>query len=172
VPVAADGNCFFRSVSYLLFQKEDKQWPLRNIILRFENLNSTLFEKRMTDVNESTFSAHIQKLINPSTWATHIEVLAVATYFQVPVYFCVDPPRQSTGGAYCWECFSPLVCANLRYPIITEPFLDDAHKVPRFELVYYTNCHYNAIVSVQTGLLHATPPRVSGKVSFHEQIIE
>ena len=97
-------------------------------------------------------------------------MLAVATYFQVPVYFCVDPPRQSTGGAYC---FSPIaLCANVHYPLITEPFLQDALRIPHFELAYYTNCHYNAIVSAQTGLLHATPPKLSGKVSFHEQIIE
>ena len=137
-------------------------------------MNSGLFEKRMTDVNDCSFAAHIKKLCYPNTWATHIEVMAISTYFQAPVYFCTDPPQQSTGGSYCWECYSPLASREaLRYPIITdhEAILEEANS-PHFELAYYTNCHYNSIVSVHTGALHASPPPLTGKISYHEQIIE
>ena len=173
VSVAADGNCFFRSISYLLFSHEDEHWSLRTIITRFENLNSRLFEKRMTSINGRTFSDHIQKLCHPSSWATHIEVLAVATYFQAPVYICTDPPKPSAGGAYCWECYNPIAsCTELSYPLLTEPTLHGVNKVQRFELAYYTNCHYNPIVSAYTRVLHETQPQLSGEVSFHEHIIE
>ena len=58
----------------------------------FRNLNSKPFEKRMTDINCSTFIGHIQRLCHPNSLAIHIEVLARATSFLVPVYFRTDPP--------------------------------------------------------------------------------
>ena len=128
---------------YLLSNNKDKHCSLRTIITSFEK--SRPFEKRLTSINGRTFSAHIHKLCHP---ATHIEVLAVATYFQVPVYFCTDP---SAGEAYCWECYNPITsCRELSYPLLTGPTLDGINKVQRFELPYYTNCHYNPIVSAHT----------------------
>ena len=59
------------------------------------------FEKMlMPAVNEPTFPGHIRKLITPCTWATHVEVMAAATYFQVPVYeCCLDPSQNKDGNA-------------------------------------------------------------------------
>ena len=58
----------------------------------------------MPAVNELTFSGHIRKLITPCAWATHVEVMAAATYFQVPVYeCCVDLPKTK----YRLECIAP-----------------------------------------------------------------
>ena len=100
VSVAADGNCFFRSISYLLFSHEDEHWSLRTIITRFENLNSRLFEKRMTSINGRTFSDHIQKLCHPSSWATHIEVLAVySNLLSSPCLFLYRPSKTKCWGS-------------------------------------------------------------------------
>ena len=99
---------------------------------------------------------------NPNTWATHIEVLAIAAYFQVPVYFCTDPSQPSTGGTYRWECFNPIASRELlRYPILTEPLFEGANSIRHLELVYYRNCHYNSIVSIHTGVLHVSPPQLN-----------
>ncbi len=173
MPIAADGNCLFRAVSYLLFDDENSHWPLRDLIIRFENLNAGIFEKRMTEINERTFIQHLRKLINPSSWATHIEVYAIATYFQATVYFCTDPPQPGTGGTHCWEHYKPLAsCEALRYPVLTEPFLDNAKTLTHFELAYYPGCHYNSVVSVHTGVAHTSPPQLTGNITYHDQIIE
>ena len=64
VAVAADGKCLFRAISHLLFHHENAHWPLRNLIVRFENLNSQILQNRMTDINADTFAGHIRKLCN------------------------------------------------------------------------------------------------------------
>lgn len=107
VRIGGDGNCLFRAISYNLFGHEDAHFSLRSIIERFETCNSSIFEKRMTMVNESTFTEHLKQLYRPNTWATHIEVFAIATYFQAPVYFCADPPHPKR-GVYCWERYMPV----------------------------------------------------------------
>ena len=90
------------------------------------NTSSQCFES--FDLNKHGAGMHYHKctetvqskLCNANTWATHIEVLAIAAYFQVPVYFCTDPPQPNTGGTYCWECFNPIALRELlRYPILT-----------------------------------------------------
>ena len=51
----------------------------------------------MPAVNEPTFSGHIRKLITPCAWATHVEVMAAATYFQCLYMSAVlTPQKQST----------------------------------------------------------------------------
>ena len=150
VTVTGDGNCLFRVVSYLLFQNENAHDRLREIILRFEYLNKSLFENRMTNINENTFDQHLRKLCDPRSWATHIEVYAIATYFQAPVYFVTEPPEQGTAGrTYCWECFRPLSTeATLSYPVLIPDdisLLADT-KPTHFELVYYTRLHYDCII--------------------------
>ena len=96
----------------------------------------------MTTINEPTFAEHVKKLCDPRTWATHIEVYAVAT--QAPVYFITDPLQKGTGNTtvtYCWECFRPLSTkANLKYPFLISDhvsLLENAKPVTHFELVYY-----------------------------------
>lgn len=97
--MVGDGNCFFRCLSMQLFQSQDQHYAIRSVLSRFENLNRGTFEKTlMPAVNEPTFPGHIRKLITPCTWATHVEVMAAATYFQVPVYECCLDPSQSTDG--------------------------------------------------------------------------
>lgn len=137
------------------------------MIVRFELLNSPLFEKRLTAINKSTLQEHALHMDRPNVWATHIEVFAVATFFQAPVYFCQDPPHPS-GGAYKWECFSPIATVeDLRCPIITELCFDNATPVKHFELIYHANLHhYSCIVGGEI------PPTISGTNTVVEEVIE
>ena len=117
----------------------------------------------MTDINADTFAGHIRKLCNPNTWATHIEVLAVAAYFQVPVYFCTDPPQPNTGGTYRWECFNLIASRELlQYPMLTR--LDT--------LNWCIIGTATIIVSIHTGVLHVSPPQLTGNIIYHSQVIE
>ena len=155
VPIAAGSNCLFRAVSYLLFEDESAHWPLQELILWFEILNGSIFEKRMMDINESMFVQHIHPkvpLSNHCPWATNMEVYAIATYFQTPVYFCTDPHNlvlevHTAGNTTGLLLTSPEV---LRYP----PFLDNAKTL---ELEYSRGCNYNSVVSVHTAAAHTFP---------------
>ena len=45
----------------------------------------------MTIINEPTFAEHVKKIMRSENLGyTHIEVYAVATFFQAPVYFITD----------------------------------------------------------------------------------
>jgi len=157
VQIIGDGNClFFWAISYLLFQSEDEHWSLRNLIIRYENLNSYLFEERLTAINESTFKEHLRYLSGPDTWVTHVELFAVATYFPAQIFFCVDSPCQK------WECLKPVVGNdNLRYFLVTEPPFDVAVSVTHFEMVYHARGHYSSVVDRILCLSH---PELNGQV--------
>ena len=131
--MVGDGNCFFRCLSMQLFQSQDQHHAIRSVLARFENLNRETFEKMlMPAVNEPTFSGHIRKLITLCAWATHIEVMAAATYFQVPV---LTPQKQSTDGKLCIAPQSPP--SHFRYPEVTEDMFTREAVVPNhFELVH------------------------------------
>ena len=169
--MVGDGNCFFRCLSMQLFQSQDQHYAIRSVLSRFENLNRGTFEKTlMPAVNEPTFPGHIRKLITPCTWATHVEVMAAATYFQVPVYECCLDPSQTK---YRWECIAPQRApSHLRYPEITEGMFTKEAVVPNhFELVYIHNQHYDCIVSRETGKLSTSLPDITENHTFVTEIL-
>ena len=52
-------------------------------------------------------------------WGTHIEITAIASLYQVPVYYCTDPPHSEKG--HRWEAVYPIAPAsNLKYPLVVE----------------------------------------------------
>ena len=53
---------------------------------RFENKNTSIFSSLLTSINEPDMSSHIKKMLRPGIWDSHVELLAAATYFQVPIY--------------------------------------------------------------------------------------
>ena len=61
---------------------------IRNLIIQFEEMNRGILETYLLPLtNKPTFEEHLQLLHNPTSWATQTEVLAVATYFRVPVFY-------------------------------------------------------------------------------------
>ena len=84
--VKGDGNCFFRAITKGLFDTEEEHYTIRSCITRFMLMNSPTFKVYM--IHGTDISAHVCKMVEPGTWATHLEVIAVATYFNMPVFLC------------------------------------------------------------------------------------
>ena len=85
--IVPDGNCFFRAVAFYLFQDESKHYFVRAQIVEFERVNEKQFTKFLiSPVNKPTFEGHLEYLQQPMSWATQVEVIALATFFKVPVY--------------------------------------------------------------------------------------
>ena len=81
---------------------------------RFEKLNKEFFKVLPTGINKPTIEEHIRHIGLPYTWGTHIELFAIASYFQVPVYTFKPCERK-------WEIFKPKANANeLHYPIVVD----------------------------------------------------
>ena len=150
--VQGDGNCMFRSLASQLLGSEDHHLAVRTLITRFENLNKERFEGFLiASVNAPTMQEHIRKLMRLGTWGTHVELIAIATYLQIPVYYCRENP---SARGFKWERLKALGLAiGFRYPCVVED--DPMHPMHRqqithFELLYYVQGHYDSIVSTES----------------------
>ena len=169
--IKGDGNCFFRALSFILFNNEDEDYAIRSIIVRFENLNGPVFESRMTTLNEPTFKQHINKMLRPGAWATHIELQAAAAYFQLPIYFCQDPPPPNR-MTYCWQVIKPIDAPDtFHYPVQVDPLFEGISLPTHFEVLYDENWHFSCIVTLD-GNLSTVAPVLDGPVVYAEEVIQ
>ena len=157
--IARDGNCFFRAISCHLLGNESEHIYARSLLLRFENLNESLFEKYLIPpFNKSTIEEHIHHLLRPGVWCTQVELLALATYYQVPLYCCIT----SDGTSYHWEVTNPIAPVSaLRYPDITEE--DPLHGIKpssHFEFLYWDKLHFDVILCKEANLPSVSPPTI------------
>ena len=164
-PIKADGNCLFRSISFHLLGNESGHFDVRSMLVRFENLNTRIFQNRLVQgINAPTFKQHIKKMLSPSTWGTHIEVMAASTMFQIPIYYAT----KNNKDGYKWQVIHPMEKSHsLRYPFITSEEPYTSMKTPsHMELLYHENCHYDCIVSFATHTLHLLPPHIPKDTSY------
>ena len=129
-----------------------------------EKINTVLMDRGIFETyllpltNKPTFEEHLQLLHNPTSWATQTEVLAVATYFRVPVFYYVLQYEE-----YVWGCFKPLIHLNMKHP---RNELDDNPLIvvpSHCELLYYKNSHH-CIVSSSDSCVPNDFPLVKEKV--------
>ncbi len=59
-----------------------RDFEVRSLLVRFENLNASIFSPLLTTINAPDMNSHIKKLHQPGIWGTHVELLAAATYFR------------------------------------------------------------------------------------------
>ena len=112
---------------------------VRSLLVRFENLNAQFFEPLL---NEPTINEHIAVMSRPCSWGTHIEILAAASLFQVPVYEYVQTQDHISDH---WEVNYPLAPAETFNQVPVAGFL----TLPsHFELCYKVNSHYDCVVDV------------------------
>lgn len=107
--------------------------------------------------NEPTIEEHIKKIGLPHTWGTHVEILAIATLYEISVYVT----RQSPSGSYYWEEVKPLKADGVSYPVIPSGTLPSEYQVPNhMELEYMSGVHYDSVVSIATEKVPETfPPK-------------
>ena len=106
--IKGDGNCLFRALAFHILGDEELYYPVRSFLVRFESKNSDLFATRLIPgrgLNKPTIREHINHLMRPGTWGTHVELQAIATYYQVPIYICIHN-RKNKG--YHWEITKPI----------------------------------------------------------------
>lgn len=164
-PVKGDGNCLFRVLSYALLGDEDHNFLMRSSIVRLVNLNEKVFANYLIDgVNCSTVKQQVQHMMKPSSWGTHMEIVAAATLFRIPVYYCT----QSTPGQFTWGVFHPIAADRISFPVFTEDLLMNPFTTSHIEMYYHSSdggsAHYDAIVSLQTGTMCVTPPQLTGTI--------
>ena len=106
-------------------------------------------------INKPTIKDHIRHIGIPSTWGTHIEVLAVATYFKMPVYIAC-----ATRNLCIWQVVKPLQ-SKLSYPILSQDDRDmpEMESIDLFEIAHHSS-HYDSIDSTTSGNATRTEPEL------------
>ena len=164
-----DGNCLFRSFSFQLLGTEEEHIAVCTLAIRFQNLNKSTFMPFLTAINKPTMPQHIAHVQQPGVYGTHVEILALATFFNIPVFYCCLSGRQQQ---YKWHCVTPLKDTEhaLRFPDLAGCPLQ--HVPPtHFELSYMHNIHYDSIVSSTSGELCRDLPTLSEEETYVAQIL-
>ena len=76
------------TLSHVLIGDQENHAEIGLLLERFENFNKNLFKELLTSVNEPTIDEHIQHIGLPYTWGIHVEIFAISTYLQIPVFVC------------------------------------------------------------------------------------
>ena len=100
--IIGDGNCFFRAISKELFGEQRFHYELRQTIVGFIKHNSTLFAPLLLG-EHNTIEAHCESMSQISCFATQVELQAVPTFLQVPLYLYTKPPQK----LWAWYCYMP-----------------------------------------------------------------
>ena len=149
-----DGNCFHRSISYQLFGTQEEHSTIRNVVYHTEKFSKEIFSPYLIPgLNKTTLQEQVIHVSTPGTWATHVEVLATASVFEVPVFYCMKDSQEG----YRWRVVKPIT--NLmKFPEL--PDVNDnvtLLKPDHFELLYHENSHYDAVMSVITNVCSDQP---------------
>ena len=155
--VVGDGNCLFRSLSFQLFKTELHHFKLRNNLVWIISLNREQFSKFLFSTDG--IQEHIKHMAKPNVWGTQVEIVAAASLFQIPVYYC----SKNSNGDYIWGVFKPIPPQNIAFPRVVDPVFMDRQQIKHFELLYYTDTHYDAVMSAETGSVSESPPPLTGK---------
>ena len=83
IPIQPDSNCFIRALSTVLYGHQEKHQELRNHLVYFISSHKEMFRKFM--FSELPLEGHLKKMANHGTWATHLEINAVACFLQIPI---------------------------------------------------------------------------------------
>ena len=147
----------FRSLSFLLTGSQEGYMTVKTLLTRFESQNESKFKGLLIPGpnKPTTMQDHIKKLIlQPQSWGTQIELAAMATFVQVPVFYCIH-----FEFGYRWERIKPLGPPDLfRYPFMVEE--EEAlftRRLTHFEL-HFTGNHYNPVVLESDELATTAPP--------------
>ena len=121
IPVRGDGNCFFRSVSYILFGEEGKHAPIRNLVCNFIEDNDERFYQ-VTNVKNYIKEKAMRKL---GVWGTEVEIFAVATILNTDMYIFTQEAKDREPR---WLRYAPIQDINTQLaPSKNAIFISNLH---------------------------------------------
>ena len=129
--IIADGNCFFRALSFAIFSEESHHFRIRSSIVNHLLKNEHVFQSFLRSGYRSISNYVLNRgVLKNGTWATEIEIIAAAHLLQTDIYV-FDDSRQ------CWSKY-------------TGQQADRRLKV-ECEAIYLKHCyraHYEVVLSV------------------------
>ena len=122
-------------------------------------------------MNKATIAEYTKEMFRPQVWGTHVEMIAAATLFHAPIYYC---RKDAHGKGYHWEVCHPLSTSAqrpLKLPHLSEHDpLYSANHPTHFELLH-KDMHYDCIVSSETKKLCQSPPKLFSTHTYIDLLV-
>ncbi|PIC51600.1 hypothetical protein B9Z55_002047 [Caenorhabditis nigoni] len=134
--IEADGNCFFRAISWCLTGSEAHHKKLRRATAEYLKNNKPSLKKY-----QSNFEAHAKKMKQNAEWATNCEVVAISKMLSVNIYTYL-----SSG----WTCQSP---SNNEVTAVGSIYLNNVSE------------HYEPVLSLKKGQSEARSLRAQKRTA-------
>jgi hypothetical protein len=153
--VNGDGNCVFRAVSKFLFGHEIFHSNIRASVVLFMKNHSDIFSSYVDGI---TFESYLFEMSQEdgrlSSWGTHVELFALASMLNCPVYvFC------QCGSDLSWVEFFPVVVSSNAKTI-----------VPYVTLCNITGVHVETVKFAHTFCSCNSPPTLSNAHTCHSTL--
>ena len=164
--IIGDGNCMFRSLSKELFGTQCHHLELRKLILNFEEHNPNIIRSLSND----EVQLHLDRIRQESEWGSATELVALASMLQVPVFTFTNSASHTY--SYSWHRYSPLQLENLSFQlnpalkVLAKRFANANYHI---ELLHYSACHYDRIVSLAKQL--PSLPTLPGIISSKDEAV-
>lgn len=149
--ILGDGNCFFRALSYFLYNTQDQHLKVRHDIVEFISHHKTQFTALIMGPREETIDHHIANMRTPMFWASQVEIQAAADLYGVPLYIYTETPDKTT---YYWLHYTQRMQSA--------SFVKYSH----LELAHPASVHFDCVVDETTSQPCLVPPKLSGKTSL------
>ena len=141
-----DGNCLFRSFSKELLSSETHHLRVRTLLTDAVKWNAKFFSGYLTPpLTGKSVMEHVERMQKEFTWGTHIEIFAMASVLQVPIYLYTKK-TESMNAEYYRQVFKPLLIntgfllREAEMSVISAP--SDYH----IELLHSSSTHFDLII--------------------------
>ena len=129
-----DGNCLFRSFSYAIYGSQDMHFDLRNKLVGVLRSNRHKFDHLI--MQHTSMEQHIKQMSKLGTWGTQVEIFAMATLYNIPVYVASQHPKSLN---YSWCKYTPIALDD---STSQEIFTNDITHV---EIIHMNGNHFDTI---------------------------
>ena len=147
-----DGNCLFRSLSYIMHQTESRHAEIRAELVQFTLLNLNHFSGYCKPL---TAEMHTRNMKNNCIWGTHVEIYALSLYLKIPVFVALD---KGSGEFYWAICQVHLRNDEpLLFPSPSNNSLVLPANIRHIEVCHVNNNHYEVPVTAD-GSVSCIPP--------------
>ena len=134
-----NGNCLFRSFSYAIYSNQDFHLDLRNKLVGLLRSNKHKFDHLI--MQHASVEQHINQMCKLGTWGTQVEIFAMATLYNMPVYVASQNPKYLN---YSWCKYTPINVDDCTSQEIR------TNGRTHVEIIHMNGNHFDAIEPINT----------------------
>ena len=142
--IEPDGKCFFRAISKELLGSEKYHHRIRKRLCQFMEDHHHTFQEWDVQGAEH-FDQHIRTMRKARTWATEIEIITAATFFNTSLYEFTGEYVENHNTSMKWVRFRPLQLSP------EDPPYDGCPVEGNIYLHHTWGVHYDRVYSLPQG---------------------